>query len=323
MAIVLRPAGEAAAAAQTGAIIGQAEKAKREQEIALQREAEDRARKWELEKMTLNSQQAFAHEMRMAELDQAKFERAKAWEIEKLETASRIDFQRKETERQRKLSILSNQLEEMEKQEREDESLRNDPTAQARKQEIQNQILSVETGREFRPKTPQIPGIGDIGNLQNPLVRAMVLEKIQPGLASATPEEQAEILGSEVAQYLRIQREAPEVPTAAETKIPTGRLTPEQRQLQDYQEYYRTTLEAGNTPITLAQWQKEHPMPSRFPYSGIGFALAGVPQLYQEQGQPLDLTQYGPIRITSKEEYDELPSGTSFIDPQGNQRRKP
>lgn len=99
MAIEYRPTGEAQAVSQAGKQTGQAEAAKRQQQLTLEQQAEDRARAWEVEKFVLNSQQDFAHEMRLRQAELNKEARAHEWEVEKAEIASRMDFEQQEKER--------------------------------------------------------------------------------------------------------------------------------------------------------------------------------------------------------------------------------
>lgn len=110
MAIKITQPGEAAAAAKAGATIGRGKRAEedraraeREQartdQIAAQQAARKAAMEWEQQKMLLNSQQDFAHEMRMRQADLEKEARAKEWATEKMEMASRFDFEQDEKER--------------------------------------------------------------------------------------------------------------------------------------------------------------------------------------------------------------------------------
>jgi hypothetical protein len=112
MGIKITQPGEAAAAAKAGSMIGAGKRAEKEQaraereqaradQIAAQQQARKAALQWEQEKMLLNSQQDFAHEMRMRQAQLDKEARAQEWEVEKMEMASRLDFEQEERERQR------------------------------------------------------------------------------------------------------------------------------------------------------------------------------------------------------------------------------
>ena len=109
MSIRLEQPGASKAAAAAGTMIGKAERAKedraraeREQAQAAQDQARQTAMQWELQKMTLNSQQDFAHEMRMKQAGLEAEARAQEWQVEKMELASRMDFEQDEKERLRR-----------------------------------------------------------------------------------------------------------------------------------------------------------------------------------------------------------------------------
>jgi hypothetical protein len=106
MPIEKRQPGEAKAAATAGKIIGEAEKAKRDQAIALEREqraaqlnAQKMAMEWESQKMLMRSQQEFGKEMR-----------AKEWEVEKMSIRSRLDFEQEEKNRQTKIDGITTSI---------------------------------------------------------------------------------------------------------------------------------------------------------------------------------------------------------------------
>jgi hypothetical protein len=112
MAIKITQPGEAKAAAATGVAIGKGKRAEedraraereqvRAQQAAAQQAARQAALEWEQQKMLINSQQDFAHEIRMRQADLDKEARAREWMTEKMEMASRLDFEQDEKERQR------------------------------------------------------------------------------------------------------------------------------------------------------------------------------------------------------------------------------
>ena len=118
MAIEIRPSGEAQAVAQAGRVVGAGERAKeeraraeREQQRALEMQARDAARAWELQKLILNSQQDFAHEQRMRQAQLDAEARAREWEVEKMELASRFDFEQDEKKRLRRKATLDSGME--------------------------------------------------------------------------------------------------------------------------------------------------------------------------------------------------------------------
>ncbi len=95
-----------------------AQEASRTQAIAEQRRfqqtnldarrvAEDRAMKWELEKMELRSKQSFAQELRREQFSYDRENRAEEWAIEKMTIASRLDFAASEKERTRELEEIA------------------------------------------------------------------------------------------------------------------------------------------------------------------------------------------------------------------------
>jgi len=101
MAIRIEQPGAAKAAAQVGAIIGKGRRAEEERARAERQTARQAAQEWELQKMALNSQQDFAHEMRMRQAGLDAEARAREWQVEKMEIASRMDFEQEEKERLR------------------------------------------------------------------------------------------------------------------------------------------------------------------------------------------------------------------------------
>jgi len=112
MAIRITQPGEAKAAATAGAMIGKGKRAEedraraereqaRAQQMAAQQAARQAALEWEQQKMMLNSQQDFAHEMRMRQVGLEAEARAREWQVEKMELASRMDFEQEEKERLR------------------------------------------------------------------------------------------------------------------------------------------------------------------------------------------------------------------------------
>lgn len=118
MAITIRQPGEAKVAAQAGAIIGKGKRAEenrargereqaRVQQIQAQQEARQAAMEWDLQKMLLNSQQDFAHEMRMRQAGLDAEARAREWQVEKMEIASKMDFAEEEKERIRRTATYN------------------------------------------------------------------------------------------------------------------------------------------------------------------------------------------------------------------------
>jgi multidrug efflux pump subunit AcrA (membrane-fusion protein) len=113
MPIRIEQPGAAKAAAQAGIAIGRGKRAEEEraraereqaraQQIAAQQAARKAAIEWEQQKMLLNSQQDFAHEMRIRQAGLDAEARSREWQVEKMELASRIDFEQDEKERIRR-----------------------------------------------------------------------------------------------------------------------------------------------------------------------------------------------------------------------------
>lgn len=112
MPIRIEQPGAAKAAAKAGVAIGKGKRAEedraraereqaRAQQVAAQQSARKAALEWEQQKMLFNSQQDFAHEMRMKQSQLEKEARAEEWQVEKMELASRMDFEQDEKERLR------------------------------------------------------------------------------------------------------------------------------------------------------------------------------------------------------------------------------
>lgn len=74
----------------------------RAQQVETQRQIRQTALEWEQHKMFLNSQQDFAHEMRLRQAELDREARAQEWHTEKMELVSRMDFEQKEKERVRR-----------------------------------------------------------------------------------------------------------------------------------------------------------------------------------------------------------------------------
>ena len=175
MGITYKPKQGPEIAARAGAAAGAAEKAKTEQKINLALEVEERAKMWELTKIELRSQQKYAHEARMRQVELDKEARAHEWVIEKAEIASRMDFQRNEEERQRKLSELDAQEKAVDET---IERLGENPTLKQKKFEIWRQKLAVTTG-----ETP--------GHYRPPAQEDMVTQAWKKAQEKAKAEEEA------------------------------------------------------------------------------------------------------------------------------------
>lgn len=82
-------------------------------EVEARRKQEEQARKEEI-----RMQQEFQRSTKMldAQLDLEMYERSKRWEIDKMELRSRLDFEREEKERVRKLDDIDNALRQIDKE---------------------------------------------------------------------------------------------------------------------------------------------------------------------------------------------------------------
>ena len=213
MSIVIRPSGEAAAAATTGAIIGAGERAKEERaraERKAARAAQQRerqlAREWEMQKFLMRSQQDFAHEQRMIQVGLDKEARAREWEVEKAEILSRIDLERDEKERSRKLDILYNKQRTLQSCEEKDE-----PEIKAELEVINDQIEATKLGVPYRPKEQKgIQWWMQPQNAKNPFAKIAAKIAIYDD-ALITDENFAKDY-PQIAQQFGIEPPAPEPP---------------------------------------------------------------------------------------------------------------
>ena len=98
-------------AAKSGQAIGEAAaKEKAEQEAQRMQEIQ-LARSWELKKMQMNSEQDFAHELRLRQAELDREARAHEWETEKMELRSRFDFEQEEKERIHRKGVFNSGIE--------------------------------------------------------------------------------------------------------------------------------------------------------------------------------------------------------------------
>lgn len=146
MSIVIRPKGEARAAAEAGKIIGKAEAKRQQQQIDAELASQKKAQEWELEKLALRSQQDFQHELRLRQINLEKEARAEEWEIEKMQRASLLDFEMEEKERLKKLEEITNSINAIQKEIDSGHTADDDPTIKARLTNLQLQYDAVKTG---------------------------------------------------------------------------------------------------------------------------------------------------------------------------------
>lgn len=219
------------------------------QSVAAQREAERAA--------TLVQQaQAQEHQRAMtvyrAQLDLQASMRSQEWELEKMEVRSRMDFEREERERMRKLDDIDSAMRQID---REVES--------GRITEVQSNAL------KFRQEMKRYGAAPPVSLIQPPT---------EEGAEPPTISEQ-------MRAYKILQGE--------EFKEPTGfqKILPEwaggKAELTEDELFYRELFEK---------------------------TAKGIPSGTISQGLPT---------VRNDADFDALPSGALFIDPHGNQRRKP
>jgi len=141
--------------------IGQAIDKKQEEQFRLDTIAA--AKDWERQKMLMNSQQDFAHEMRMRQAELDREARAQEWFNEKLELVSRFDFEQEEKERQRKKSIFNSGIDTIDKNEGLSDTQKN--TA---KFLLSTKYTDIEEAAQYLGFKPQDTGLFNLGKEQAP-----------------------------------------------------------------------------------------------------------------------------------------------------------
>ena len=136
--------------------IGQAIDKKQEEQFRLDTIAA--AKDWERQKMLMNSQQDFAHEMRLRQAELDKEGRAKEWEVDKMELRSKLDFEQEEKERQRKKSIFNSGIDTIDKNEGLSDAQKN--TA---KFLLSTKYTDIEEAAQYLGFKPQDTGLFNLG----------------------------------------------------------------------------------------------------------------------------------------------------------------
>lgn len=115
MAIRIEQKGVAGLVGKAAVLAGQAQRARELEQIAIRRQEQIRA--IEAQRETLQIQQQYQTNMKMldAQLGLEQYERAKRWEIDKMEISSRLDFERDEKERARKIDEAAAGLTQLER----------------------------------------------------------------------------------------------------------------------------------------------------------------------------------------------------------------
>jgi len=237
------------------------------QEAEARKKQEQQARKEEqqaeLEYRTALRQQDMAIDLQMSE-------RSKLWEIEKMELRSRLDFEREEKERVRKLDSIDSALQQIDK-----EVLAGRITEQEAypiKLKYQMNKMGVDTPVSLLPTGDKEDRYG---------VRPYYLE----------PE---------------FERDYPELAEAKKREVISG-------QRRGTVPYYLDPTFISNYPEAARQAQEAR---------GVFLSDEEFDTLMRTPIEPTPTVPRLPT-ITSDVEYDALPSGTEFIDPEGNRRRKP
>jgi len=204
------------------------------------------------------------HERKMtafrAEIDLQAAMRSQQWEVEKMEIRSRLDFEREEKERMRRLDDADNALRQIDRE-----------VEAGRITEVQANALRFSQEMKKYGAAPPV-------------------SLIQP------PREERERYISpsqRMAAYKALQTEELREPTAWEKFLPTWLGGKEE--LTEEEQFYREMFEKTAKGIPLG-------------------AAPSIPTGTISSGLPI---------VRNDADFDALPSGAEFIDPQGNKRRKP
>jgi len=163
MAITIQPTNLSTLYAEAGKMVGEAKRKEKEQIAAReaeqqkhQKEMQNTAQQWEMQKMLLNSQQDFAHEQRVYQARLEAEARSREWEVEKMEIASKLDFEREEKERQRKLNKESSIIERLKEEIASGRVDENDLSVQNKLAYHQAQYDAVDAGWDRGPSYTDI-----------------------------------------------------------------------------------------------------------------------------------------------------------------------
>jgi len=105
---------------------------------------------WDLKKAQINEQRTFERDLRVEDYKLAAEDRAHAWQIEKWELASRMDFERSEGERQRKLSVIDNSEAALNKVIERGEHTEDELAVQNKRTEYKARRQAIELGETYR-----------------------------------------------------------------------------------------------------------------------------------------------------------------------------
>lgn len=174
MPIELRPKDEAKLYAEAGKILGKAQATQKQQAIDTALLAQKAFQEWELEKMRLNSEQDFQHELNLRQVQYDREIRARQWQTEKMELASRLDFEQQEKERLRKKETFNSGIEIIDK----NEGLSDTQKATA-KFLLASRYTDIEEAAPYLGLKPQKQGLFDFG------IGETTLPSSVPGVSTA------------------------------------------------------------------------------------------------------------------------------------------
>ena len=152
-----------------------------EEQNQLQEEAAKRARQvaqeWEIQKMSLNSQQQFQHELRLNQTELDREARSKEWELKKMEIRSYMDFQKEEQDRSLGINRTQNEIDQIEKEIKSGKSITGqEPQVVQKLEQLKATLLSYKTGQRIQPYAPKEEKPLTYGRQKAELESAMELE---------------------------------------------------------------------------------------------------------------------------------------------------
>lgn len=207
----------------------------------------------------LDYQAALERERRSRAAQIEREDRAKAWDIEKMEMRSRIDFEREEGVRQKKLDGIDSSLAQIEKDVK---SGKYSPT------QVENYVFKLEQEREFLES-------GAFGAPAGGLTRGResalsLLGGAQPGGVSPATDITENPLGLNIV-----------------TPTTVSMMPPEQLELMREQKFRVISPEGDEETIKESDWAD---------YKARGYILAEIPELRERlAGKPLPAKQYFPF----------------------------
>lgn len=235
-----------------------------------------------LQQQTQQQMQLLEHQW-----DIEAFNRAKAWEIEKLEMKSRLDFEREEGDRQKRLLDINNKIDQLTKEQDAGRFMGNEPAFANAMAYWQTQKEAVESGIS----APTIPWYTHPG-----LYETEAAEMRRQSLIAGQPKPPSRTDVAAAQKYLTSFREKEE-----RAKRPLAIFAPDPTPEEVAgAEYMRSLMERAGVPV-------------------------GGQSLGQSVGQSVEQGLRTPSQYptpTTQAEYNALPAGSKYIDLQGNIRIK-